>query len=234
MTISKELGWFWKHLTQRLCAFRCLKRLQVWSLLSDSNILVRNYLLLRKYVTLEGAVSHNVLYHQQASVTRYQVSLLCLHLFLTYQPLVSSTFKPHTKKNPVKTNRLANYLLTLLSWEVPSNKRKSPLSIITTVTMVIIPVMSLRLKLHGLHVWWLSQSMNKTINFFSTQQSWEWGWLQISVRGEYTPFKPYTITQLACQCTDYAVAIKSGLSIATGDGSNLLVELVYISYSIQR
>ena len=170
--------------------------------------------------------------------TGLRYSLPSKFVMLTFifdlSPVVSGTFKPHTKKNPVKTNRLANYLLTLLSWEVPSNKRKSPLSIITTVTMVIIPVMSLRLKLHGLHVWWLSQSMNKTFNFCSTQQSWEWGWLQISVRGEYTPFKPYTITQLACQCTDYAVAIKSGLSIATGDGSNLLVELVYISYSIQR
>ena len=41
-----------------------------WSLI----ILVRNYLFLKIYATSEGAVSHNVLYYQQLSNARYQVS----------------------------------------------------------------------------------------------------------------------------------------------------------------
>ena len=40
----------------------------------NSNILVRNYFFLESYITSEGAVSHNVLYYQQLSVSRYQVS----------------------------------------------------------------------------------------------------------------------------------------------------------------
>ena len=40
----------------------------------NSNILVENYFFLKKYITSEGAVSHNVLYYQQLSVARYQVS----------------------------------------------------------------------------------------------------------------------------------------------------------------
>ena len=40
---------------------------------SNSNILVRNYFFLKNYVTSEGDVSHNVLYYQQLSITRYQV-----------------------------------------------------------------------------------------------------------------------------------------------------------------
>ena len=49
-----------------------------------SNILVRNYynltstkriyFFLKNYVTPEGAVSHNVVYYQQLSIARYQVS----------------------------------------------------------------------------------------------------------------------------------------------------------------
>ena len=35
---------------------------------------MRNDLFLNNYVTLEGAVSHNVLYYQQLSDARYQVS----------------------------------------------------------------------------------------------------------------------------------------------------------------
>ena len=38
------------------------------------NILVRYYIILKNYVTLEGAVSHNVVYYQQLSNARYQVS----------------------------------------------------------------------------------------------------------------------------------------------------------------
>ena len=37
---------------------------------SISNILVRNLFFLKKYVASEGAVSHNVLYYQQLSITR--------------------------------------------------------------------------------------------------------------------------------------------------------------------
>ena len=32
-----------------------------------------NYCFLKNYVTLEGAVSHNLLYYQQLPITRYQV-----------------------------------------------------------------------------------------------------------------------------------------------------------------
>ena len=39
------------------------------------NILVRSYLFLKNYATLEGAVSHNVLYYQQLFIARYKVSL---------------------------------------------------------------------------------------------------------------------------------------------------------------
>ena len=35
---------------------------------------MENYFLLKNYVTSEGAVSHNVLYFQQLSITRYQGS----------------------------------------------------------------------------------------------------------------------------------------------------------------
>ena len=41
---------------------------------SNSNILVDIYFFLENYVTLVGAVSHNVLYYQQLSIACYQVS----------------------------------------------------------------------------------------------------------------------------------------------------------------
>jgi hypothetical protein len=37
-------------------------------------ILVRKYLFLKNYVTSEGVVSHNVLFYEQLSNARYQVS----------------------------------------------------------------------------------------------------------------------------------------------------------------
>ena len=40
----------------------------------DSFTIVRNYLVLQNYVTSEGDVSHKVVYYQQLSVARYQVS----------------------------------------------------------------------------------------------------------------------------------------------------------------
>ena len=44
-------------------------------------ILVRNYFFLKNYVTSEGAVSHNVLYYQQLSIARYQVSFYANNYF---------------------------------------------------------------------------------------------------------------------------------------------------------
>ena len=41
---------------------------------SDSNILLRNDLFLKNYVTSEGVVSHNVLYYQQLSIAYSQIS----------------------------------------------------------------------------------------------------------------------------------------------------------------
>ena len=45
------------HLSQKLCAFRCLKL--------NSIILIKKYFFLKNYVTSDGALSHNVLYYQQ-------------------------------------------------------------------------------------------------------------------------------------------------------------------------
>ena len=36
----------------------------------NSNIVVENYLFFENYITSEGAISHNVLYHQQLSIDR--------------------------------------------------------------------------------------------------------------------------------------------------------------------
>ena len=52
-----------------------------WGLEINSNILVRNYFFLENYVTSEGAVSHNVLYYQQLSIARYQVSFYANNYF---------------------------------------------------------------------------------------------------------------------------------------------------------
>ena len=48
---------------------------------SNSNILVENYFFLKNYITSEGAVSHNVLYYQQLSITRYQVKFYANNYF---------------------------------------------------------------------------------------------------------------------------------------------------------
>ena len=55
-------------------------------------ILVRNYLFLKKYVTLVGVVSHKVLYYQQLSVTCYQVSFYG-NIYFEQLPNLSSDFK---------------------------------------------------------------------------------------------------------------------------------------------
>ena len=45
-------------------------------------ILVRNYLFLKIYASSEGVVSHNVLYYQQLSIARYQVSFYAIHVII--------------------------------------------------------------------------------------------------------------------------------------------------------
>ena len=52
-----------------------------WGLEFNSNILARNYLFLKYYITSEGAVSHNVLYYQQLSIAHYQVGLYAYNYF---------------------------------------------------------------------------------------------------------------------------------------------------------
>ena len=42
---------------------------------------MENYFFLENYVTSEGAVSHNVLYYQQLSFARYQVSFYSNNYF---------------------------------------------------------------------------------------------------------------------------------------------------------
>ena len=70
-----------KEKTPLLHNFVCFqmhnKRLQLKSFI----IWVRNYLFLKNYVTSEGAVSHNVLYYQQLSIARYQVSFYANNYF---------------------------------------------------------------------------------------------------------------------------------------------------------
>ena len=44
---------------------------------------VRNYLFLKNYVILEGAVSHNVLYYQQLSIVHNQVSFFVLTISMS-------------------------------------------------------------------------------------------------------------------------------------------------------
>ena len=53
----------------------------------NSDILVRNYFFLKNYVTSEGAVSHNVLYYQQLSIARYQVSFYANNCFQLWETL---------------------------------------------------------------------------------------------------------------------------------------------------
>ena len=50
-----------------------------------------NYFFLENYFTSEGAVSHNVLYYQQLSITRYQVR------FYAYNNLEYPAFKESWK-----------------------------------------------------------------------------------------------------------------------------------------
>ena len=52
---------------------------------------VENYFSLKKYVTSEGAVSHNIFYYQQLSITHYQVRFY-VNVFLKFIPVVSTAF----------------------------------------------------------------------------------------------------------------------------------------------
>ena len=75
----------------KLCAFTCLiSRPQVLNLRSR-NRFVENYFS-QNYVTSEGAVSHNVLYHQPLPITHHQESFYANNYFEEL-PLVSSAFK---------------------------------------------------------------------------------------------------------------------------------------------
>ena len=55
---------------------------QIWGLEIK---FVENYFFLENYVTSEGAVSHNVLYHQQLSIACNQVSFMPNIIFSNYQ-----------------------------------------------------------------------------------------------------------------------------------------------------
>ena len=73
-------------LLHKLCDFRCLisrpqSKLNSKVTKSNSNILMRNYFVLKNYVTSEGVVSHNVLFYQQLSMTLYQVRFYANNYF---------------------------------------------------------------------------------------------------------------------------------------------------------
>ena len=57
----------------------------------NSNILVRNYFFLKYNITSERAVSNNVLYYQQFSTARYEVSFYAKNYFEKVS-IVSSAF----------------------------------------------------------------------------------------------------------------------------------------------
>ena len=82
-----ELNWSSKlqenneEKTPLLHKFVCFQMPNQTSGLKSIIIWVRNYLFLKNYVTSEGAVSHNVLYYQQLSIARYQVSFYANNYF---------------------------------------------------------------------------------------------------------------------------------------------------------
>ena len=67
--------------------FRDLKFL-IWGLEIK---FLENYFFLEKYITSEGAVSHNVLYYQKLPITRYQVRFYDNNYFEEL-PIVSTAF----------------------------------------------------------------------------------------------------------------------------------------------
>ena len=56
---------------------------ETWNSKSEVSKLnfVENYFFLENYVTSEGAVSHNIVYHQQLSITCNQVSIYANNYF---------------------------------------------------------------------------------------------------------------------------------------------------------
>ena len=57
----------------------CFQMLDFETSKSNSNVSKSN--LWKDYITLEGAVSHNVLYYQQLPITRYQVRFYANNYF---------------------------------------------------------------------------------------------------------------------------------------------------------
>ena len=75
---------------------------------SDSNIIVRNYLFLKNFVTSEGAISHNVVYYSQLSVAHYKV-IFCAN-FSNYRTC------------PVPLKVEVDWWLVSYSWTNPRKK----------------------------------------------------------------------------------------------------------------
>ena len=67
------------------------------------------YFFLENYVTLEGAVSNNVLYSQQHSIARYQIMLIIIIIINGFY------IAPYTPKG----SRGASQRLTILSKNIP-------------------------------------------------------------------------------------------------------------------
>ena len=64
---------------------------------SNSIKFAENYFFLENYVTSEGGVSHNVLYHQPLPITHYQVKFYVNNYF-ELLPIVSTAFKHFLNK----------------------------------------------------------------------------------------------------------------------------------------
>ena len=80
------------HSHTKLCAFRCL--ISTSKINSKSEVLIKfveNYFFLKKYVTSEGAVSHNVLHYQPLPITRNKKGFYANNYF-EYLPIVSTAF----------------------------------------------------------------------------------------------------------------------------------------------
>ena len=53
--------------------------------MKEKTPLLHYFVCFQNYITSEGAVSHNVLYYQQLSIARYQVSLYVIIILSNYQ-----------------------------------------------------------------------------------------------------------------------------------------------------
>jgi hypothetical protein len=70
----------------------CFQMLDFKTSNSKLEVSKSNLLKITSYVTSEGAVSHNVLYHQPLPITRYQVRFYVNNYF-EYVPIVSTAFQ---------------------------------------------------------------------------------------------------------------------------------------------